>query len=769
MLKKLLFFLFIQVFLLESYAATITVTNSADNVVGGLRYAVANAASGDTIVFAPSLVGGIISIAPEVIVLDKDLFIIGPGKDKLTITNYRTNSILFYVEDAIDVFISGVKIQGCGDDEVPMQNGLSGAIYNKGSLTIEDVLFYTNFIGAIYSTGVLNLNRVLFEENYTKGNNYPGRSGGVTSTGVATIKYCRFDWNGSDGGPGNTGSILNSGTMVVENTSVLNGWSQAKEYNIVAAISNTGTLQLINCTISKCYTSGKGYPGAGGIYNSGNLQVEYCTIAYNIMDNTNYPDVPFSHPDYFRSFKGSGIYNEGQLSLHGSIIAQNGSEEFYYSYRTAPVEEGADGFSINPVNDLGYNFIGVNEGLNLNASTNLLGTSVSYLNPLLGPLKDNGGFAPTYALLEDSPCIDAGGTSNNVFIDQRGVQRSKPDIGAYEYVYEPELKRTDVEIADWNDLKLVPIFNHSNTRLEVTQVPGYRKLKLGYDNIGIYHANKNVIAGGNNTLEIWISSYTTVDWSKIEIRPNGSTVNPVVLSDYLNRFGYMPWPLKIPLSDFDPSIDFSQLIVLEFPYSTNAGYFKLNIHKIAFVGGAEPFLWFGEEKFDNKFDGGGVGGQLKAKLYERTSLDQITKVEFFSNSIKIGESVNPPFNFNWDNVESGEYSLVSVAHTVSGNRLVAPPKVVVIGSRVYREASESAQDELQIYPNPLVDILTIKSSNSNALVVISDINGVIQYQNAYSNFQNGQADISFLPAGLYFLKLEDDENPSGKVFKLIKQ
>jgi len=784
-----------QVLFFRSHAAKFTVTNISDNVVGGLRYVIDNAGSGDTIVFAPALTGATISLTPNVIVIDKDLTIIGPGEDKLSITNNRNNAIVFLVEDSINVFISGINIKESGDDEVPMQNGLSGAIYSKGNLTIEDAVFYSNYIGAIYSTGVLNLNRVLISGNYTKGVTYPGRCGGLTSTGVAEIQNSNFDGNGSDGiYGGNTASILNLGTMVVKNSSIVNGWSQREYDSVIASITNHGTLQLVNCTVSKNNMYSRGYKSAGGIYNSGNLSVEYCTIAYNTLITTNAsPEIPYYHPDYYYSYKGSGIYNEGNLSLRGSIIAQNGSEDLYYIYRgeLPPIEAGVDGYTTNWINDLGYNLIGVNNGLNLNVTTNIAGTSTKHLNPKLGPLQKNGGFASTHSLQEGNICIDAGGNSSSVLFDQRGVSRdSRLDIGAFEYQNTPVLSiikpypynalyaGTNVEVeAEFSDKKPYLVVSH---------VPGYRKLKLGYDNIGLYHANKNVVAGGNDMLEITFRNYyREADWTKIQIRPNGSVANPLSLKSYIDKASGYTYPLyeyqtiKIPLSDFDPSIDFTQLILLEFPYSNNAGYFKLGIEKIIFTGGTTPFLWFGDTKTDNIFDGGGVGGQLLAKLYPGTTQDNNYTVDFYVDNNKIGEDDIPPYTALWENVSLGVHIIEAFARTPDGKVITAP----ILRKEAFRNynnrasevISDSGSDEESspvqeyAYPNPATDIVTIRSLNSNAQVVIRDINGAILYQEKHSNLQNGQADISFLPSGMYFLKLEDEEKPTNKVIKLIKQ
>jgi hypothetical protein len=57
------------------------------------------------------------------------------------------------------------------------------------------------------------------------------------------------------------------------------------------------------------------------------------------------------------------------------------------------------------------------------------------VDPRLGPLQDNGGFAPTHALLNDNPAIDTGNNPLALEWDQRLKQRASAtstDIGAFE-------------------------------------------------------------------------------------------------------------------------------------------------------------------------------------------------------------------------------------------------------------------------------------------------------------------------------------------------
>lgn len=67
---------------------------------------------------------------------------------------------------------------------------------------------------------------------------------------------------------------------------------------------------------------------------------------------------------------------------------------------------------------------------------------ITYANPLLGPLENNGGFTQTQALLMGSPAIDKGNNATCAMTDQRGEYRNidgdwsgvaECDIGAYEY------------------------------------------------------------------------------------------------------------------------------------------------------------------------------------------------------------------------------------------------------------------------------------------------------------------------------------------------
>jgi hypothetical protein len=142
-----------------------------------------------------------------------------------------------------------------------------------------------------------------------------------------------------------------------------------------------------------------------------------------------------AHNEYV-GILAAGITTE----LHGTMVARNGTCDGGFCGDCTDAEE---------ITSLGHN-LDSDGSCGLDASTDL-----SNVDPLLGPLQDNGGPTPTHALLRGSPAIDAIPTRECVYdddgdpetpavrlaVDQRGVTRprngdhvasSSCDIGAYE-------------------------------------------------------------------------------------------------------------------------------------------------------------------------------------------------------------------------------------------------------------------------------------------------------------------------------------------------
>ena len=107
-----------------------------------------------------------------------------------------------------------------------------------------------------------------------------------------------------------------------------------------------------------------------------------------------------------------------------SIIALNSASTGGPDYFT-----GAGGLQ-----STGYNIIGNNADAVINSQpTDQIGTPAAPIDPLLGPLADNGGPTLTHALQPGSPAINRGDPAAPPQ-DQRGYSRlGVPDVGAFEF------------------------------------------------------------------------------------------------------------------------------------------------------------------------------------------------------------------------------------------------------------------------------------------------------------------------------------------------
>ncbi|MCC6905763.1 MAG: tandem-95 repeat protein [Anaerolineae bacterium] len=169
------------------------------------------------------------------------------------------------------------------------------------------------------------------------------------------------------------------------------------------AIYNGGTLSLTNVTLSGNKAQGMG----GAMFNAGTLSLSHSTISQN------------------QAASGGAIAGTSAAvtTVGNSILSGN-------SAAVGPVCAGS-------LASAGGNFF---SDLNGCAVSGLAASDRVGVDPLLGPLQNNGGQTLTYALSANSPAIDAGTCTDpaggSVSVDQRGVARpvgASCDSGAYEH------------------------------------------------------------------------------------------------------------------------------------------------------------------------------------------------------------------------------------------------------------------------------------------------------------------------------------------------
>ena len=312
------------------------------------------------------------------LVINKDLILTGTGADSTIIQAAAEPNVATH--RVLDVTGGNVAISG-----VTIRHGKSGShgggIRNAGRLTLANTVITRNF-ASLPGAGILNrINGMLTVIDSTiRGNSSASVGGGVYNS------------------LGTTADLINS-------TVSANVASEG------AGIYNIGTLTLTNTTLSDNSTQGLG----GGVYNFGIVTLTNSTVTTNV------------------AFQGGGAVNGGLVAISRIIV-----ENTVIAGNIAPSSPDCRG----SLTSLGHNLIGSNHFCSVTpVSGDLVGTPASPIDPLLGPLRENGGPTSTHAILPGSPAIDAGDDAGCPVTDQRGETRPVDgdgdgiagcDMGAYE-------------------------------------------------------------------------------------------------------------------------------------------------------------------------------------------------------------------------------------------------------------------------------------------------------------------------------------------------
>ena len=387
---------------------SLTVTTLADDPNGPisgqttLRDAItqANADTTDSqevISFAPGL-QGMIDLTTALPNLANNISINGPGASALTVQldSSAISGVVFTVNSGETASISGLTIS-------------EGRIVNNGTLTMNNsTLTGSGISNASTGTGIC----LLTATNCIFANDSGSDNGGISNFytmvnnepvygATANVTNCTFENDSAYYG----GGILNyADTLSVSNSSFINDSAACGGgiYNFA------GTATVTNSTFTDDSASQTG----GGVCSSWtNAMLTNCTIDGN------------SAPAGY----GGGIWAD--VTLNNTIVAGNTGGDI--DGQVAPISSN--------------NLIGDGTGITtvLNSSS-LVGTTANPINPMLGPLANNGGPTQTMAPMPGSPSINRGNVAlavdpNGVLLqyDQRGPGYPRTinetvNIGAYE-------------------------------------------------------------------------------------------------------------------------------------------------------------------------------------------------------------------------------------------------------------------------------------------------------------------------------------------------
>jgi len=196
------------------------------------------------------------------------------------------------------------------------------------------------------------------------------------------------------------------------------------------AIENYGTLAISNTTLNANSTGNMG----GGIYTEGGtVTIASSTLSGNLVTNGSggaiYNNVNFQNAGgALNLFNSTIASNSAASGFGGGITNHNGTviaRDIIIAGNSAQnAGSGPDFAGVLVSASSGYDLFGNSGGLIFSGAPPL--ACVFNVNPLLGPLQDNGGPTLTHALLPGSPAIDAG-RSIGVTTDQRGAPRQVDD------------------------------------------------------------------------------------------------------------------------------------------------------------------------------------------------------------------------------------------------------------------------------------------------------------------------------------------------------
>jgi hypothetical protein len=401
--------------------STLVVTDPGDSGAGTLRQLLADANPGDTIAFDPSVTA--VTLTSGSLTVAKDVTIQGPAGGQVTVARSAAamEFRVFAVNSNVTASFTGLKITG--------GRAIEGAgIFNQGALTLTNVEVAGNSGSAIPLE-------------------FFGKGAGIYNGGGTMIVT-----NGNIHGNAGAYSVYTS----PEGDVYVAGYAGGGIYN------DGGNLVVSRSEIVGNQAGGNG----GGIFTSGgSATVIDSTIAGNTAA---YPYYYYYYGIHFGGYRGSGggILSDSVLTLTGSTVSGNsGAAVEIDNGSTAALNSttiwGNQGIGLqssggdviltntivttvsgavdpashhNLISSADASLTGISNG----ANGNQIGTTAAPIDPLLGPLADNGGPTQTMLPQRGSPAIDAGSNEGAPDTDQRGFRRvfgGVIDLGAVETMY----------------------------------------------------------------------------------------------------------------------------------------------------------------------------------------------------------------------------------------------------------------------------------------------------------------------------------------------
>ncbi len=395
-----------------------------------------------------------------------------------------------------------------GDDVINFDAGISLITLTSGS----EIFISSNV--SISGTGAHNLtiagttgaNRIFFIQNATvtiQGVTLSGGNG-FGSAVYSANSTTNLEAVVAQNNVGNTIVFFNNGGRIADSTIAGNTG------NGCVAVQTFGAfVTVVNTTVSGNSSTG----GQGAIcIDTGLLTFRNTTVSGNTSSGIYGGGIYITTNPFI--FITRVVADFGNTIVAGNTSADGGADLYRAHTRAGFTTSGGNLIGDNSGNPSAPNTTTFPTG-NPNANGDKVGDAANPINPMLGPLQNNGGRTPTRALLTGSPAIDAGINANatGLTFDQRGTGfpriidgdgngTATVDIGAFEVQQAP----TAAHVSIGGRVTTAKGRAIRNVWITLTDSGGISRTAIT-STFGYYSFN-DVAAGGDYMISVGSKGYT---------------------------------------------------------------------------------------------------------------------------------------------------------------------------------------------------------------------------------------------------------------------
>ncbi|TXD33894.1 hypothetical protein FRC98_20030 [Lujinxingia vulgaris] len=411
------------------------VLRADDQGLGSLREVLGRVLPGSLVTFAPGLTQ---VTTTSQITIDKEISIVGPGPDVLTLTTSGEHR-LFEFDANADVHLEALRI---AEIDAILDPGMGGAILSRGLFSLRNLIFEAvenvgDAGGAIAIEATTG--DILIEDTTFSDNAVSGRGGAIAIESASHHVYMErviFDENEAlsyGGAIYNDGNLTISDAIFTRNAAMFMSSGGAIYHS--ALFSSQLRIERALFADNRADSSGRAISSGSSTELTNvtffNNTTANCDPAYyQRQGSASFANVTFAeHFNAPTSALQASDSGNASIELKASVIAGDGVP------LASDCSQDLEFYPPAPITSLGHNYLQTNSPYLITDPTDTVGTTASPLPNPLATLADNGGFSHTMAVTGDenitalslpaASCTDT--TGQPLTEDQRAETRPTAD------------------------------------------------------------------------------------------------------------------------------------------------------------------------------------------------------------------------------------------------------------------------------------------------------------------------------------------------------